>query len=484
MHALTESFPITTKTDSRLGSRSLVSLRREQDFRPLRVEGTLPADLHGTFYRNGPARFDIGTRPHWFDGTGAIIAVRLGTGAQGAVKLIHSPSADHDTGRSHQRYGAFRQPASVMQRIRALFGASPIRNAANINVLPWQGRLFALFETVLPIEIDPATLASIGETNLEGLIPRAWNAHPHRVASRQTIYQFGLRVGPQCWLDVFALPRSGAARLLTSVPIPGVMEAHDFFATDNHLVFVLPPLWCSPTEMLRGGSFVESLKWRPQAPTTVIVIPIDRPHDTLRLETDPFFFFHSVNAYESRDGKEIVLDLIRYPDFAGVKHVLDAMSDGESAPAAQSSLWRGRIDLTARRVQWEERWPQALEFPAVHRDVQGSLHQQSWAATYAGADMNSNWFNRLECIDVERGSIRTIDPGPRCNVSEPALVPRSTQEDDVYVLSLVQDRTAGASWLGIWDGQRTDSPPLAKVWFDQLLPAPLHGCWVRSKPVP
>ncbi len=481
MHALTDSLLTTATIPSRLRSHTLLSLEREQGFRALRVEGTLPADLRGTFYRNGPARFDIGVNPHWFDGTGAITAVRLdGASAQGAVKLIHSPSNDADIGRDRPRYGAFRQRASVAQRLRALFGASPVRNAANINVLPWQGRLFALFETTLPLEIDPATLASMGETDLRGLIPQAWNAHPHRVASRHTIYQFGLRIGPRCWLDVFALPSQGAPRLLTSVPVPGVSEVHDFFVTDNHLVFVLPPLWCSPFAMLRNGSFVESLQWNPSAPTTVIVIPIDRPHETIRLETDPFFFFHSVNAYETSHGSEIILDLVRYPDFVGVKRALDALSDGEPAPTSHSSLWRGRIDLRSRRIHWEERWAHPLEFPAVHKAVQGSLHHQSWAASYGAGEANPNGFSRLACIDAEHGTAKMIDPGPGCAVSEPALVPRSANENDVYVLSLIQERTARASWLGVWDGLATDAPPLAKIWFEQLLPAPLHGCWVGS----
>ena len=481
MHALTDSRPTTAANPSRLLSRTLLSLEREQEFHALRVEGTLPADLCGTFYRNGPARFDIGVNPHWFDGTGAISAVRLdGVTAQGAVKLIHSPSNDADTGRVRPRYGAFRQRASVTQRVRALFGASPVRNTANINVLPWQGRLFALTEATLPIEIDPANLASMGETDLKGLIPKAWNAHPHRVASRHTIYQFGLRVGPRCWLDVFALPSQGAPRLVTSVPIPGVTEVHDFFATANHLVFVLPPLWCSPLAMLRNGSFVESLQWNASAPTTVIVIPIDRPHEAIRLETDPFFFFHTVNAYEVSNGKEIVLDLVRYPDFLGVKRALDAMSDGEPAQPLNSSLWRGHINLDGRRIRWEERWAHRLEFPVVHKDVQGDLHHQTWAASYDVGGANPNGFNRLACIDAERGTATMIDPGPGCEVSEPALVPRSANERDVYVLSLIQDRTARASWLGVWDGLAIDAAPLAKVWFDQLLPAPLHGCWVGS----
>src|SRR5437868_14286272 len=40
------------------------------------VEGRWPADLAGTFYRNGPGRFELGGERyrHWFDGDGMVQA--------------------------------------------------------------------------------------------------------------------------------------------------------------------------------------------------------------------------------------------------------------------------------------------------------------------------------------------------------------------------------------------------------------------------
>lgn len=481
MHALREPQPSADPAVRTPARRFLRSLVRELDFHPLRVEGRLPTDLRGTFYRNAPARFDSGTRPHWFDGDGAVSAVRFaGDGAaSGAVRLVHTPSIDHDHGRARPRYAGFRQPASRLQRGRALFGAPTVRNLANINLLPWQGRLFALHETTLPVELDPATLATLGETTLSGLIPAAWNAHPRRVASRHTVYQFGVRVAATVMLDVFALPAVGAPRLLTSLPLPGVMEVHDFFATDNHLVFVLPPLWCSSLALLAKGSFVESLAWHAGQPTTLLVIPIDRPHEVRRIETEPFFFWHSVNAFERSGGRELVLDLIRYPDFAATKRALDALSDGAPGAHRAGRLWRGVVDLAGGVARWEERWAEPCEFAAVHRDVQGRAHTSTWLAA-ASRQSAGQWYDRLACVDLERGAAVHVDPGADCEVSEPALVARSAAEDDVYVLALIGDRAVGASWVGVWDGRRPGDGPLARVWFADLLPAPLHGCWVGA----
>src|SRR5262249_51818470 len=69
-------------------------LSREHGFEPLRVEGHLPEDLRGVLYRNGPAHFKVGNERyrHWFDGDGAVSAVRFERGgAFGAIRTVRTP---------------------------------------------------------------------------------------------------------------------------------------------------------------------------------------------------------------------------------------------------------------------------------------------------------------------------------------------------------------------------------------------------------
>src|SRR5260221_13649037 len=48
----------------------------------LSIEGRWPAGLAGTFYRNGPARHQVGSLRyhHWFDGDGMVQAFRIDGG--------------------------------------------------------------------------------------------------------------------------------------------------------------------------------------------------------------------------------------------------------------------------------------------------------------------------------------------------------------------------------------------------------------------
>ncbi|WP_310488603.1 carotenoid oxygenase family protein, partial [Chamaesiphon sp. VAR_69_metabat_338] len=51
------------------------------------LAGAIPAGLRGTLYRNGPGRLERGGKRvgHWFDGDGAILAVKFADGAASGV---------------------------------------------------------------------------------------------------------------------------------------------------------------------------------------------------------------------------------------------------------------------------------------------------------------------------------------------------------------------------------------------------------------
>jgi all-trans-8'-apo-beta-carotenal 15,15'-oxygenase len=456
----------------------LTSLVREHGFEPLRIEGTMPRELSGTFYRNAPARFDVGASPHWFDAQGAVSAVRFADGrVQGANKVVHTPSGDHDLGRESQRYGAFRQRMSWRGRLKALVGGQGIRNAANINVLPWQDKLFAMYETTLPVEIDPETLESRGETNLGGVIKGAWNAHPRRVPSRQATYQFGMRIGPRCFIDVYELPDKGNVRLMTSFRLPGVVEMHDMFATENYLVFAVLPYWSSSLGMLANGSYVDSLVERKGQPTRFVVIPIDEPHRHIEIECEPFFFWHSLNAYD--DGGRIVLDFIRYDGFVQQARWIEDVTTGQQGGHHGGSVVRYVLDPIARTSRRETLHERCGEFPVVSPRVMARPYRYGWMAGFDRGHDGHGWFDRIARIDVDSGSRIDCSPGSRATVGEPVLVPRSEREDDVWVLAFVRDLDRGASCVAVWDGA-SGGEPVARAWFADQLPAGLHGTWVTS----
>ena len=227
---------------------SLRDLPREHGFEPLRVVGTLPAELRGTLYRAGPSLFSSFGKPygHLFDGDGAVTAVRFASGqAVGAAKLVQSEGLVEERRAGRSLYGGYGTATPGMKRFWPPAVRSRLKNPANTSILLWGERVFALYEGDLPTEIAPSDLATLGEQDL-GIVVESFSAHPRAVPSRRAIYNFGVRYGRKTVLDIYELNDSGSGRKLTEVALAHTTLIHDFVATEKHLVFFAPPVRFSP----------------------------------------------------------------------------------------------------------------------------------------------------------------------------------------------------------------------------------------------
>ncbi|HET9598469.1 MAG TPA: carotenoid oxygenase family protein [Anaeromyxobacteraceae bacterium] len=456
--------------------RAFQDLRREHGFEPLRLEGAIPAELDGTLFRAGPALFaSFGRRyGHWFDGDGAVSAVRFRNGAaRGAVRLVQSDGlvTEREAGRPlFAGYGT-RPPG-----LRRFLGG--LKNAANTAVLAWQGRLFALWEGGLPTEVSPADLATLGTDDLGGVVVGAFSAHPHRVAGRGATYNFGVRYGARTVIDLFELPDAGAPRRLATLPLAGATMIHDFIATEHHLVVFAPPLRLDVLAYAAGRSYERSLRWRPSLGTEILVIPLAAPERVVRFAVEPFFQWHFANAFE--EGGVLLVDFARYPDFATNDYARSLMAGHPVRPRA-STLHRAEIDVAARTARFEERAAIPCEFPRVAPAREGRRHRFVYAAEVSAERIaESALQDRIAKIDVERGAAGRLALGPGQTVSEPVFVPRprGAGEDDGWLLTLVYDAPSHTSHVAVLDARDLAVGPIARAWFDQHVPLTFHGAFV------
>jgi all-trans-8'-apo-beta-carotenal 15,15'-oxygenase len=461
-------------------SKAFQDLPREHGFEPLRVEGTLPEDLQGTLYRVGPGLFSgFGKRyEHWFDGDGTVSAVRFGGGgAQGAARVIETEHRvrERRAGRmKYLRYGTV-IPGGPLQRMRL-----PPRNAASTSLFRWQNRLFALYEPSRPTELDPNDLSTLGEKDLGGVVPQAFSAHPRPVPERRAAYNFGTRFGLG-WmvLDLFELPDTGRARRLATLPLPAMSLIHDFIATPRCLVFLIPPMRFHMFRMFLGqGPLARNIEFDPTRGTEVIVVPIDDPENPVRFTVDPFFQWHFANAFEERG--EIVLDLVRYPDFKS-NRLMEEFVSGQVTSEVEGQLYRMRIHAARRRLSAEQLWDVPCEYP----HMSPAMACRDGRYLYLGANSAEGRWGPQDLLakrDHLRGRTETVAPGPGQYPSEPLFVPRrgATEEDDGYLLSLVYDSRRHASHMAVFDARHLDAGPLARAWFDQHIPFTVHGLWVPA----
>jgi len=450
---------------------------REHGFEPLRIEGALPADLVGTLVRTGPSLFACAGRPyrHWFDGDGAVSAVRFADGrASGALRVVETPGLleERRAGRPlHPAYGTL--PPGVPRPY-----PRP-KNAANTSVMRWNERWFALHEAGAPIEIARDDLSTLGECDLGcPAIRDGFGAHPH--AARGALYNVGMRYGAVTELDVFELRGEQTARI-TTIKLAGPSMVHDFAVTDRHLIVFVPPLRLNQRELARGlVSYSDALEWAPAFGTEIVIVPLDDPGASTRVTVDPFYQWHFANAFER--GREIVVDFVRYPDFSSNAWYA-SLTTGRPAPdVRQGTLSRATIDPQARTFRCEPCSETVAEFPQVaplvearpHRFVYVTSHSSPIAAVSGPQD-------RISRIDVERGAQVGVALGREHYPSEPIFVARGAAEDDGWILSLVYDGSTHASYVAVLDAAHLDAGPIARAWFDHHIPLTLHGIWTGQR---
>lgn len=451
-------------------------LPREHGFKPLRLTGRVPEDLRGTLYRVGPSLFSSHGRPyrHWFDGDGAVSAVRFSDGrVEGAVRLVQSRGLEHERRAGKALYATYGTP-SPRSWIHRLGGGRP-KNTGNTSVIIWQQRLFALMEGGPPTELDPETLATLGERDLDGVIVQTFSAHAHYIPARRAAYNFGMRFGGPPKLDIYELPDTGPARRLTSVSCPA-SEVHDFIATDRHLIFFVPPLRLRIFNLLLGrGSYADNLAWTPQAGTEIIIVPIDDPENVIRFSVEPFYQWHFANAFER--GGELVVDYVRYPDFSN-NEVLADMVTGDLRRPLDGLYHRAVIDPATKRFRSEEVWDSVCEFPRIASRAIAQDHR--FAYVTADSDRHPRgYFDGIVKLDTETGRAARFDLGGERYPSEPVFVRRqgATAEDDGYLLALVYDAHKDASSLLVLDAQRPDAGAVGEAFFDHHIPLTFHGNW-------
>jgi all-trans-8'-apo-beta-carotenal 15,15'-oxygenase len=464
--------PRTAPPDDRgaLSARLLSrSITREHGFEPLRVEGTLPAELRGALVRNGPGLFGQFGRayPHSFEGDGLITAVRIADGAAtGACRVTASAGLVAERAAGKVLFGTglpwHRRFANAMRGRQ--------KNTANTNVVAWQGRVLALMEAARPTELrlDRDDITTIGETDLGGVVGTAMSAHPHRVAARATTYNFGVEYGRHTRLVVYALPDDGVATRLTEVPLPFAPMLHDFVATERHLVwFLSPSVVRVPRMLLQLGDFNSLFGWRPELGTQVIVVPIDDPARVVQFTVDAFYQWHFANAFER--GDEVVVDYVRYPDFSSFSE----LARGASNTALSSGvLHRAVITPATRRLRSEAILDGAVEFPRIHPAREGSPHAFTWLVS---GDLNA-------VIGIGPGGAWRWQGADDEAVSEAVFVPRRDDagEDDGWLLTLVYAARRDVTGLAVLDARRLEEGPVARAWFDHGVPMTFHGSWLPA----
>ena len=437
----------------------------------LEVRGRIPAELNGTYYRNGPnPAFEAPGRYHWFDGDGMVHAITLADGRA------------HYRNRYVLSAGLKEERAAGRGLFSGLLDIDPseaprFKNTGNTNIVWHAGRLLALMEAAFPTRMEPRTLDTLGEFDFDGRLAGAMTAHPKLDPETGEMLFFGYSPFPP-HLQYHVADRDG--RLVRSEVIdvawPSMM--HDFAITRDHVIFILCPLVFSLENVAkRGGVF----SWEPERGTRLGVMPRSGGNaDVKWFETEASYVFHPMNAFA--DGDAIVLDVARYGrlDFMtrqGVEN-LDYRDDR----AARMHRWR--IDLKAGGVKSTPLDDIITEFPRVDERRVGRRHRFGYTVARE-PELNDGaepLWTAIKKYDLERGSAETRRFGAENGVGEPLFVPRTdgAAEDDGWVLVLAYDHARNTSDFHVLEARDLGGEPVATVRLPHRIPYGFHGNWVAA----
>ena len=444
------------------------------------IEGTIPPELQGTLYRNGPGRLERGGQwvHHPFDGDGMVLAVGFRQGRAYVRNRFVRTAAwleEEAAGRWCYR-GVFgtQKPGGILANALDL----RLKNIANTNVIDWGGHLLALWEAALPTSLDPVTLATQGPSTMGGVLgPQdAFSAHPrldpgHNGAPR--LVNFRLKAGPRSTIRLMEFDPQGQLTYQRQDRFQGFAFLHDFALTPNWAVFLRNALEFNPLPYVMGRrGAAQCLRSRPGGRGEFWLIPRHAGAPVILPATEGFVFHH-VNAWE--EGASLVVDSIHYADFPMVDPAEDFRHVAfDQLPPGQ--LERCTIDLIHGHMERRRLSGRCCEFATVHPRRQGQRHRHVWMAV-AQRETGNAPLQAIEKLDVDTGQRRVWSAAPRGFVSEPVLAPHPhhAAEDAGWILSLVWNGARRASDVVIL--RAADLQPQAVLHLPLAIPHGLHGTW-------
>eukprot|EP00794_Sanderia_malayensis_P020118 gene20118-22089_t len=279
------------------------------------IEGQIPHDLQGTFFRNGPGLSEVyGKRlKHPIDGDGMICALTIIDGqVHFKSKFVLSPHRLEEEKEKKFIYRgqmgtANKQPVKdTIKALSALVTGSKLslnfRNPSNTNVFYWGGKLLSCYETSMPICLDPHNLETLGIDNLNGNLELSClGAHFRVDAVNDRLVCFSQRpgVGTLPKLAIYEFNQDWSLHRKQTCSIEGLNYVHDFaLLPDYYLVHITPFVKISAVSgfaIAAGWSSPgETMRYFKDQPSKLVLVPRDpaRKDQIVTVNTGAYHMYH------------------------------------------------------------------------------------------------------------------------------------------------------------------------------------------------
>ncbi len=439
------------------------------------VEGEIPSDLHGTFYR---MQCDFAYPPpegDWlFNGDGHLSMFRFADGHcayRGRYILTDRLMAERAARK--RLWGVYRNHYTDDPSV-----AGVNRSAANTHMYLHAGKFLTLKEDSRPVIVDPHTLDFVeSDYDFGGQYTAvSMSAHPKIDPVTGEMICYGYQAKGDLTDDVAVYTFNAAGEKTHEVwfkaPYVGIM--HDCALTQEHIVIPLVPMVTSE-ERLRAG--LRMWEWDGSYPTMCAVIPRNGEAGDVRWFEGPArSTLHFLNAATESD--RVVMDL--------------PTSNGTGDP---SQFRRWTFDLNSRDDRFEEEVVFAesngllsrmddrfLSLPYRYAWSTNTDRSRPWDAERTGRPQGGS--NVVQRLDVRENRMDTYFVGDTYALQEPTFAPRvgSTEEGDGYFLVVASNYAEFRSELKIVDAMSMEER--ATVILPFRLRSGTHGNWMPHSQLP
>jgi torulene dioxygenase len=484
----------------------------------LTVKGNIPAYAAGVLYRTGPMGYkiktdkgDVWSARHWFDGLSCVHRFQIDAAEDGNVEVKYSSRRTVDEYLEIVRtagkldgitFGAKRDPCkSIFAKFFTMFAAQ--RNTKNVGVtlsinMPGGGyvkgvdkeastsdgnangiqTLHAKTDNHVVKKIDPETLEPVGIAMQKELHPDLKGAlsasHAKTDPETGDLFNFNLEPGFNSTYRVFCTSASTGKTSILATFQAKPAYLHSLFLSKSYVILCV---WNSHitwggVSVLYNKNIAESIAPLDKSSKAVWYI-VDRLHGkglVATYESDPFFCFHTVNAWEEPSADDssktdIIAEAAIYdntdvihrfyydnlissekedPKFAGKDRAGARPHQAQfrlpSVDSVPSPTTRCRAELLFKADQMI-----SMELPVINPAYLTRRHRY----TYGNSDrLKSSFLDGIVKFDNVTQTARQWETEGH-TPSEPIFIadPEGLKEDDGVLLSVVLDGFRGKSYL-------------------------------------
>jgi len=460
--------------------------RSENTLYDCEVDGDIPDDLDGAFYRVGPdaqypkpasLEHDIA-----FDGEGHASVFRIrNSHVDYMSRWVKNDrwKAQHKARKS--LYGVYRNPYTDDPSVRNLSRATQ-----NTQVWYHNGRVLAMKEDSMPAALDPHTLETLdGNYRFDGKVEgQTFTAHPKNDSHTGDLLAFGYEARGlgSTDINVYRISPQGKTLWQAWVKAPYCSEIHDYAITEKHIVFLVYPLAYLGESLMKAGGV--HWGWDSTRDTYLGVMRRDGDGKDIQWVKGPqTMCTHTMGCWT--DGNMVYVDMDggdgnQFPFFPSPN------PDDKFDPVkAAGRIRRFSFDTSKRSAS-------NFDMKVMYPEVGGGLARQDdryhtvpyrYGFLLGGVQGKSGWTR----IDHQTGKVDVFSPGPDSSVSEMCFVPRrkGAPEGDGYLVGVcTRAKEYGRSDLLIVDTQHMDEGPVATVKLPYRAAPQVHGFWVPGDQLP